>query len=367
MPRRDRRVRAPLSLLLALALFGCSGDVGSARTTHGPPPPVVEVATVEQVAIDDRLSLVGQLEPWESVMLRPETEGVVEEVGFLEGQEVEKGAVLFRLRDGEQQARLREAEAELALAERAYRRAHELAGERILAVSELDQATANQSAARARVDLARVDLDRMTIRAPFDGVLGQRLVSPGDRVHDETDLVQIDAVARLRVAFALPEPVVNLVRVGMPFEVSVAAYPEDHFAGSVYFVAPSLDPKSRHLLLKGEIENTSRRLRPGMFTNLLLETDRSEAVLAVPESAVVADPSGPFVYRVAADGTAEHVAVVLGMRHAGRVEVQSGLAAGDRVVSAGTNKVVSGGPVRTAEAEPRDGAAGAAAAAGKGS
>lgn len=339
--------RSALATLAALAA-ACGEAAESARQGQGPSPPVVEVAVVERGTVDEGLALVGQLEADESVMLRPETSGVVAGVEFAEGQEVAKGALLFRLRDDEQRARLREAQAQIALTDQAWRRAQALAGERVLSAAELDLATANRAAAHARVDLARVELERMTIRAPFAGVLGSRLVSPGDRVTDETDLVQIDAIAALKLAFPIPEPIVEWVRPGMPFTVSVAPFPGEHFPGTVYFAAPALDPRNRQLLLKGTVPNPQRRLRPGLFANVQLETARQENVLVAPESAVVYETQGTFVWRIGADGTAERVSVELGLRRDGRVEVKSGLAAGDRVVSAGTNKVVPGRPVQVA-------------------
>jgi membrane fusion protein (multidrug efflux system) len=336
-----RRRPSPAGAFLTLAFAAACGESAeSARQGQGPPPPVVEVAVISRGTVDEGLALVGQLEADESVMLRPETDGVIEGVEFAEGQEVAKGAVLFRLRADEQRARLREAEAQAALTNQAWRRAQALAGERILSAAELDQATANRDATRARIDLARVELERMTIRAPFAGVLGPRLVSPGDRVHDETDLVQLDAVATLKLAFPIPEPIVEWVRPGMPFVVSVAPFPNERFPGSVYFVAPALDPRNRQLLLKGTVPNPQRRLRPGLFANVQLETSRQENVLVAPESAVVYERQGAFVWRLAR--------VELGLRRDGRVEVKSGLGDGDRVVSAGTNKVVPGRPVRVA-------------------
>jgi membrane fusion protein, multidrug efflux system len=343
--------RATLAIVAAL-VSACGDAAESARQGQGPPPPVVEVATVERGTVNEGLALVGQLEADESVLLRPETSGVVAAIAFTEGQEVEKGAVLFRLRDDEQRARLREAEAQLALTDQVWRRAKALAGERVLSAAELDQAVANRGAARARIDLARVELERMTIRAPFAGVLGPRLVSPGDRVTDETDLVQIDAIATLKLAFPIPEPIVEWVRPGMPFTISVAPFPNERFPGTVYFAAPALDPRNRQLLLKGTVPNPQRRLRPGLFANVQLETARQEDVLLAPESAVVYERQGTYVWRLGADGTAERVTVELGQRRDGRVEVRSGLAAGDRVVSAGTNKVVPGRPVQVAGAPP---------------
>ena len=343
-----------LALVSLLTLTpSCGGNAESARGGHSPPSPVVEVATVERGTLDEGLNLVGQLEPWESVVLRAETDGVIETIEFREGEEVAAGTVLFHLRDAEQQARLREAEAQLKLAEHAYGRAQKLSGNNIMAAAEMDQATANLSATRARVDLARVELDRTTIRAPFDGALGARLVSPGDRITDDTDLVTIDAVARLRLAFSVPEPIVEMVKQDTPLTVAVSPFPEETFPGQVYFVSPSLDPKSRQLLLKAVVPNSDRRLRAGLFANVHLEASRAENVLLAPESAVVFDPDGTFVFRVVADGTAERAVVELGLRRNGKVEVKSGLAAGDRVVSAGTNKVAAGRPIEIAGEEKK--------------
>ncbi|MCW5890236.1 MAG: efflux RND transporter periplasmic adaptor subunit [bacterium] len=336
-------MRASLVLLAA----GCGGDADSARP-QGPPAPVVEVAVVERGRVDEGLSLVGQLEADEVVMLRPETEGVVVEVAFDEGAEVVRGTVLFRLRDDWQRARLREAEAQVALTEQAWRRARTLAGEKILSGAELDQATANRDAARARLDVARIELERMTIRAPFDGVVGTRRVSPGDRVTAATDLVQIDAVATLKLAFPLPEPIVDWVKPGMTLAVSVAPHPGERFPGTVYFVAPALDPRNRQLLLKAHVPNPDRRLRPGLFATVKLDQAEPVEVVVVPESAVVYDPDGTYVWRLGADGAPTRAPVTLGQRTQGRVEVKTGLAAGDRIVSAGTNKVIPGLPVAVA-------------------
>jgi len=347
--------RSPALLGVAASAFaalvaGCGGDAQSARPAAGPPPVVVELATVERARVEERLAVTGQLEADESVMIRSETAGIVASVEFREGQEVARDALLFRLRDDEQRARLREAEAQVVLTEHEWRRAEALLGEHVLSAAELDRARAARDAAQARVDLARVEVQRTEIRAPFDGVLGQRLVSPGDRVTDATDLVALDAVARLKVAFSVPELAVEAVRVSQPVSVTVAAFGGQTFTGTVFFVAPSLDPRNRRLTVKAAIENTSRALRPGMFAAVQVETAARAEALMVPESAVVYDTDGPFVWRTGEKGVAERVAVGLGVRHDGRVEVTTGLAEGERVVSAGTNKVVPGRAVAEAGA-----------------
>ena len=346
-------MREPSGVLLALLAAGmlaCGNEVQSERAPVVPPI-VVELAQVREASMGDGLDLTGQLEADESVMLRAETAGVIDTVSFAEGQEVQRGDLLFRLRDAEQKAQLREAEAQLVLGEQAWKRASALAGSRVVSPADLDQARANRDAARARVDLAKVSVERTEIRAPFAGTLGPRLVSPGDRITTDTDLVQLDAMARLKVSFTVPEHAVPLVRPDQAVEVRVAPFPDRVFAGTVFFVAPSLDPRNRRLTAKAVIDNPDRALRPGLFASVRLETARRQHALVIPESAIVYDTQGPFVWRVAADSTAERVGVALGIRREGQVEITSGLAAGDRVVATGTNKVVPGRPVAAAPAQ----------------
>src|SRR5688572_21528344 len=281
-----------------MALAACGGNAESARRNAGPPRMAVEVASVRLETIDEALDLTGQLEADESVMIRAETSGIIESVDFREGQEVESGALLFRLRDPEQRARLREAQAQVVLTEQAWRRAEALAKTGVVSAADLDLARANREAAQARVDLARVEVERTEIRAPFAGMLGPRLVSPGDRITDLTDLVLLDAVARLKLTFTVPEPVMPLVHPGQTVFLRVAPFPDRQFPGRVFFVAPSLDPASRRLTLKAEIDNGERLLRPGLFADVRLRTAQRPDALVVPESAIVYDTEGPFVWRL---------------------------------------------------------------------
>jgi membrane fusion protein, multidrug efflux system len=338
--------------LLLVAVTGCESPAKSAHTASGPPPINVEIAPVEQRPISDTVALVGQLEPEESVVLKPEISAVVQEVFFEDGDRVKSGQVLLQMRDGEERAHLREAAAQLTLAEDEYSRTKQLAAKKTVSASELDRATATAEAARARRDLAEVELARMTIRAPFDGFLGAREVSPGDRVSKTTPLVRIDAVDRLRLRFTVPELALTAMRVGSTVGVSVAPFPGETFSGQVYFVAPTLDPTSRRLELKAWIANDDHRLRPGLFANIALEVARREDALVIPESALAYDADGAFVWRVGAGDTAERVPVTIGIREAGRVEVATGLAAGDRVVSAGTHKVAPGAVVHDVPPPP---------------
>lgn len=301
----------------------------------------------------DLVDLVGQLEAEESVLIKAETAGTIDSVEFKEGEPVRRGELLFRLRDDEQKAALREAEAALELARADFERAETLRSGQTISEAELDRARATWQRAAATRDLARVNLDRTEIRAPFDGVAGVRLVAPGDGVDRETGLVRIEAIDKLRLVFSIPEIGIELANLGASVDIEVAPLPGRVFSGEVYFVAPSVDPSTRRLLLKAWIPNAARELRPGLFANIRVEIARHEAALTVPETAVGYDTRGPHVWRVGAEGIAERVAIEIGIRDSGRVETAGeGLSEGDRVVSAGTHKLHEGAVVRAAGVLP---------------
>ncbi len=338
------------SAALALLFFAACQNDTSSPEAYRPPPVTVEAITLSPAPFEEVAQFTGALTAAESVVVRPESSGVVETIEFEEGQAVSGGDLLFRLRDHEQQARLAEAAAARDLAQRVFDRVKSLKGKDVLSVEELDRARSGLAQAEARLEIANVEVERAEIRAPFDGVLGPRMVSPGDRVTgggmsrqgDQTGLVQIDAIDELKLNFTVPEVAVNAMRVGLPLEISVAPFPDERFSGEIYFVAPSLDPRNRRLLVKARIPNAAHRLRAGFSCTVYLPLGKRENVLLAPESAIVHDVAGTFVWRVADDGTAERTSVRLGARRPGEVELLSGVAAGDRIVSAGTNKVSSG-------------------------
>jgi membrane fusion protein (multidrug efflux system) len=328
-----------LGLLLVMSI-GCGSD--ALEASGGPPPSIVDAVLVESHPFFDRAELVGQLAADESVVLRSEIAGVIESVRFKEGQRVQAGDVLFLLDSDEQRAALRQAEAELVLAADVFERTEALSKVKISAISELTRARAGIAAAEAAVDLARVNLKRTQIRAPFEGALGARDVSPGDRVDSDDPLVQIDSVDRLQLQFSLPESLIALAEPGLEVIARVAAHDEEAFSAEVYFISPMLDPDSRRLPIKAWVPNSEGRLRPGMFARVELASKRSEDAVIVPESSITYDVHGVFVWRVSSEHLVERAAVELGPRRDGRVVVRTGLSVGETVVTSGTHKLYPG-------------------------
>jgi membrane fusion protein (multidrug efflux system) len=336
--------------LAALAPLGCERQAGPER--REPRPAVVEVVRVAPEPFRNTVEFVGQLNAEETVVVRSEISGVIDSIEFDEGQPVRAEQVLFGLRDDEQWVDLRRAEARAELTAEVLSRTQQLESRQISAAAELDRARAEHRVARAEVERARVELDRTLIRAPFDGVAGARAVSPGDRVDPDTDLVQIDKVDRLQLVFTVPEVGIRVVRRGLPLSVRVAPFPDRTIPGEIFFIGPTTDPRTRRFLVKAWIADPGHEVQPGMFANVRLELDYRPEALLIPESAIVYDSGGAFVWRVV-DGTrAERAPVELGLHAESRVVVRSGLEPGDLIVSAGTNKVIPGGTLVVRERPP---------------
>lgn len=355
-------MKKPAALIAMIATAGilvaaCDRQDSMAAGSQGPPPPVVETVVVATEDVEDKVELVGQLDSAYSVVLKPEISGVVATITFEEGARVKKGDPLVHLRDREQRARLREALANVALARTRYDRAISLAERDAQSAAALDGAAAEHEIAKARLDLARLQLDRTVIRAPFDGVIGPRLVSPGERVNpggeggpgggggEGSGLARIDSLGEMELVFAVPETVMSLVRKGQSVALRVAPFPGEIFAGRIHFVDPRVNATSRRVLVKARIPNPEHKLRPGLFAKLDVEVDRRTEALMVPEESVMYGRDGTYVWRVV-DDRAERVPVELGIRQPGRVELRSGVRAGDRIVSAGTHKLRPGSPLR---------------------
>ena len=360
---------ACLAILIGALVSGVQacgpGNAAPGPGGGGDHPITVELLTLEPELLRDTATFSGQLDAEYSVELKAETSGVIEEVLFEEGQAVKKGAVLFQLRDEEQAARLAEAVANRDLAVEVWERTQELVSRDAASAAQKDRATAELAVARARVDLAKLALDRTRIRAPFDGVVGARYVAPGDRITDKKALVRIDSIDRLQLSFAISEQGVAFARTGVKLEVRVRPYPDETFQGEVFFVSPSLDPATRRMILKAWVPNADGRLRPGLFANVDLEIAQRENAMLIPESALVFDREGAYVWRVR-DDVATRVPVEVGLRKHGRVEVTLGLAAGDTIVSAGTHKVIEGHKLRAAALVTNEETGGGARAAAPG-
>ena len=314
------------------------------KSGPGGPTPVEVVRLVPTVVKED-LQAVGSLRSNESVILRPEVSGRIAAIGFKDGQIVRKGQLLVALDATLNEAEVAQAQAEYDLALSNLRRSEDLASRKFISSSAQETATSNAQVAEARLKLAQARLSKMRIVAPFDGAVGIRSVSLGDYVKDGTDLVNIEDVRVLKVDFRLPERNFTQIHVGQAVEVVADALPGERWQGQIEAINPKVDANGRSLEIRARLDNTSGKLRPGMFVRVRVIVGERQNALMVPEESIVPQGEEFYVYRVV-DGAARRVPVKIGVRRGAMVEVVQGLAAGDQVVTAGMRLSRDGQPVR---------------------
>jgi len=303
--------------------------------------PVVAVEARLQPVVES-VSLVGTVAANEEVELKAETDGIIEEILFEEGQVVEKGDLLVRLEETKLNAELADAEARLNLYESNYRRSKELLEGQLISQQEYDQARSAFEAGQAAVELRRRQLRDARIVAPFRGRTGARSISPGQVITRNTPITWLVDLDPVKVEMNMPERYLSQTRLGQQVDFGVTAYPERTFRGEIYFIASRLDLETRTALIKTRISNPEGLLKAGMVANLELNLKvRDEAVL-IPEVALINSGELTMVFVVEADETVRLQQVEVGQRLPRWVEIRSGLEPGQKVVVEGHQKIGPG-------------------------
>ncbi len=339
-------LRAALLLLLAVAVAGGCGRRGAAqeegnrdRNLRLPVETVAAVAGSVSVSLD----FTGRIVPASEVRVAAKSGGRVEAVLVDVGDRVAPGQLLVRLESETAAARLREADAALAVASANARRLAELYREGALARQAVEQAELEEERARVARDLAREAMEATRVVAPVDGEVAARLVSQGDTVPPGAPVITLVDPTRLHVEGFLSESQVARVAVGGQAQVLVAG---QTVAGRVERVAPAPDPQTRAYAVKVTLEG-GKGLRPGMTARVRIALQAERGVV-IPRAALVEADGGVGVY-VVEGGVARWRAVVPGLDDGRRVAVLRGLAAGESVVVTGQAYVRDGSPV---EARP---------------
>jgi membrane fusion protein (multidrug efflux system) len=278
----------------------------------------------------------------------------VREVNFEEGRPVQKGQLLVQLDPTKLKASLDESEAAFKLTEANFQRMKTLQKDNVMAQQEYDQAASAFEVSRASLDRKRRDLEDTEVRAPFAGVMGARMVSPGQVITKDTRLSSLVALDPVKIEVNVPERFLGEVRQGQKIEVKVAAYPSEAFKGDVYFVAPQVDPVTRTVLVKARLPNSDYRLKPGMFARLDLTLKIRDDAIVIPEDALILSGDAVMVFIIDDKQTAQIRMVKPGVRMAGKVEIIDGLKAGEQVIVEGHQKTRPGGLVKVANAETAD-------------
>ncbi len=199
--------------------------------------------------------------------------------------------------------------------------------------------------AKARVAMARKAVADTVVRAPFEGVVGERLVSVGDYVTRGTKVASVLRVSPLRLELTVPAQYVTAVAVGGAVDLEVDAYPGETFVGQVRYVSPGLRSDTRALIVEAIVANADARLKPGLFASARIEQEAKTPALLIPATAVQKNAAATRVFVVVGDHVEERL-ITLGQVEGDRVEAASGLSAGDRVVASGLERLKDGALVK---------------------
>lgn len=399
-----RNVRFSSQLLIAASLVAvsvaataCGSKPSTVSAEAKPAPLAITTTIVEERSIDRFLRVSGSLAADEQAEVSAEASGRIVETPVERGSRVAEGTVLARISGTEASAQLQEAEANAAqiaarlglapeesfeptrvpdvmnakasldLAEAEFTRMKSLLEQKVVSQSEYDQRrtqveaarqqyriaenSAQQSyrslqAARARVALARKAMADTTVRAPFAGLVAERLVSAGDYVTKGTRVATIVRIDPMRVELTVPEQSVSLVGVGQAVRLTVDAYANEVFEARIRFVSPALRRDQRALTVEAIAPNPGGRLKPGLFATASIQQPAGPAALLVPVSAVETIAGTSRVYVVKNDVIEERI-VTIGERVNDRLEITSGVHKGDVVAAEPRGRLTDGVAVRT--------------------
>jgi membrane fusion protein (multidrug efflux system) len=326
---------------------------GAAPAGAGGPPKglPVKALPVKVGTVTNEVSAVGSLLAEESVIIRPEIDGRLLELHFQEGQAVSRGAKLVTLDASEVKAQLAAAEAQVRTDKQRLERTKELLDQKFISQDAYDVAKNNYERSIAVKEEIDARLAKTEIHAPFPGIVGLRLVSPGAYLKKGDDVVRLDNIASIKLDFRVPEGYVSQVKVGQQVAIKLDAFPNEIFSGRIYAMEPVVDERTRTVLLRARVTNQGFKLKPGMFVRVGLTLDTRQNAILVSEPAIWPQGQDSFVYRVV-DGTAVLTKVKLGQRRPGEVEILAGLSPGDIVITEGQIKMKDGAPVTVLPSAP---------------
>jgi membrane fusion protein, multidrug efflux system len=344
-----------LILTALLTTVGC----GDGPAQEDARLPSVSIALVEGVDLHEEIHASGDLNARLHTTIAAEIEGRITEIAVDEGASVQAGAVVLeidperrRLELAAQRAQLAQAQANFENQDRQAARIRTLHTQNISSEQKLEEsetalllARSRVAAERAAVGVSERALADASVTAPFAGMIARRAVQLGEFVQPGKALVELVALDPLEVVFALTELDTERVRMGQTIEVAVGAFPDRVFDGVVTFISPTVDPATRTLRIKAEIDNDEGHLRPGLFARVSLGVTPRSGVVMVPEEALIQRSEGAVLFKLGADDRVERVAVTTGVHDEGRIEVRGDVAPGDRVVRRGHGGLVDGATV----------------------
>lgn len=321
------------------------------------PPETVSAEAARTDSWQPQIAAIGTVTAFQGIDVTPQVGGVVTEINFESGQDVKKGELLVKLDTDTEEAELRSIGAELANTTSELARREGLVSKGVVAATELDALKTRKRVLEATLDRRRAEVAQKFIYAPWDGRLGLRDIALGSYLAPGQKIVWLQKIDPVYVDFTVTEADYGRIAEGGKVTVSLNAYPGETFTGKITTTDARVSDTNRMIKVRAEVANPDLKLVPGMYANVLVDTGAPEQVVTVPQTAVTYTLYGDNVFVVNAvkakdkDGkdvdelVIERRFIKAGPVRDGRVSVVSGLKEGDKVVTAGQNKIDQGSKV----------------------
>lgn len=335
-------------LLLALLLQGCmSQAVGSEEPEEAAEDPAipVEAATVSNGDMAAFYTGTANLEADQQAVVVSQITGVVLEINAEEGDYVEAGQVLARVETDRYQLAVEKANATLQRLDTDYQRKKELFEKKLVSAEDFERVSAEFQAQKAAYEIARLDLEYTSIRAPISGFVSARTVRAGNLVKLHDPVYSVTSYDPLLAVLHVPERQLSVLRNGLEVSVALDAWPGEMFTGEIIRISPVVDPGTGTFRVTAQVMDRGQMLKPGLFGRVEILYDLHEDVPVIPRSAVITEDQRSHVFVVNGEGSASRRNVQLGYERAGMIEVLDGVSNGETVVTAGKGSLSDGAKV----------------------
>ncbi len=318
------------------------------------PPQTVSTVTAAIQEWQPQIEAVGSLRAVNGADLAFEVSGIVKELHFKSGDDVATGDILLKLRADDDIAKLEALKATAALSEIVHQRDQEQFKIKAVSQATLDTDAANVKNAKAQVAEQQAVVDKKTLRAPFAGHLGVRVVDIGQYISAGTAVVTLQALDPIYADFFLPQQALNQIRLEQVVTIKIDTYPNGDFAGTITAINPKVDQATRNVQVRATLKNPDRLLLPGMYASVNVAAGGKQRYLTLPQTAVTYNPYGETIYVVDDKGKdpqgrpqliARQVFVTAGLKRGDQVAILSGVEEGQTVVTAGQMKLRNGSPL----------------------
>ena len=323
---------------------------------YAPPPEAVTTIVTKQDEWQTTLNAIGTVTAAQGVVVSADLPGIIDSIEFVSGRRVLAGDVLVRLDTRQEQAQLAAAEAQQKLTRVNLDRTRVLRQKEVVSQAEFDQVEAEAMQAEAHVNEIQATIERKTIRAPFDGILGIRQINLGEYVTAGQAIVPLQSLNPVFVDFSVPQQEMPDIRIGAELDISVEGIPGIAAKGRVTAVNSVVDRSTRNVSVQATFPNDNLKLLPGMFVEASVSVGTSKPVIALPASSISYTPYGDFVFVVEKVenpkggsylGVRQQI-VKLGPTRGDQVSILDGVKVGEEIVTSGVFKLRSGAAVQVA-------------------